>query len=37
MGKRSKSEGVQRRYMTLETLSLLSHNAHIISLDKLTI
>ncbi len=27
---------VQRRYMTLETLSSVSHNAHVISLDKLT-
>ncbi len=27
---------VQRRYMTLETLNSVSHNAHVISLDKLT-
>ena len=27
---------VQRRYMTLETLSAVQHNAHVISLDKLT-
>jgi len=27
---------VQRRYMTLETLSAVQHNTHVISLDKLT-
>jgi putative transposase len=27
---------IQRRYMTLETLSSVSHNAHVISLDELT-
>ncbi len=27
---------VQRCYMTLETLNSVSHNAHVISLDKLT-